>query len=96
MVFSMHIFVIWFIVWKLFLEKRLFSCKASSFWYGLYELGPLGTFAVIIFLGFFIVLLIASIQAAIEVGIKMIFPLILFWGAVIAVGIAIIKKLRKE
>lgn len=96
MFFFLGIFVIWFIVWKLFFEKLLYSCDVSSFWYGLYELGPFGTFGAILFLGVLIVLFIASIQFAIDVGIKMIFPLILFWGSVITIGIAIIKRLRKK
>lgn len=87
---------LWFILWHLIIKRILRQCKATSFWYELYELGSLGTLGIVIFLLLIVILFIASIQAAIGYGIKMLLPLFLFWGIFITIVILIIKSIRKK
>lgn len=86
---------VWFILWHLVIKRILRQCKVTSFWYELYELGALGTLGIIMFLSIIAILFIASIQAAIEYGTKMLVPLFLFWGTIVAIVILIIKHIRK-
>ena len=87
---------IWFILWHLVIKRILRRCKVTSFWYELYELGAFGTFGVVIFLLIMAILFIASIQAVSTYGIKMLFPLLLFWGGIIAIIILIIRYIFKK
>lgn len=80
---------IWFIIWKL-LYKVLGKYKLYDFM----ELGVLGSFGILIFLSIIIVLFVASIQAAIEYGVIMLFPLFIFWGTLTAFVIFFIKKFK--
>ena len=89
-VFALIAFAIWFFLWKLIgklLEKR----KA----YSLLELGAVGSFMILVFIAIIVVLLIASIQAAISLGLQLLLPIIVFWGAVIAFFVFVIRKLKK-
>ena len=79
------------LLWWLFLGDLLHKCNVSSLGYKLYEAGPIGTFGILLFLKFFIVLLITSIQASFIHGAKMIFPLLVFWGIIVAAVIFIAK-----
>lgn len=87
--------VVWILLWKFLLGRLLQKCRPSSFGYSVYELGAGGSFCVILFLVILAVLFIASIQAVIGIGLKMIFPLLLFWGIVVAFLVFVIRKLRK-
>ena len=87
---------LWLILWRLVIKRILMRCKVTSFWYGLYELGALGTLGIVIFLSIIAILFIASIQAVIGYGSKMLFPLFLFWGGFITVAILFIKSIRKK
>ena len=67
---------IWFVLWKLVISKLFEKFKLYSF----LRLGAFGTFGILIFLSLIVVLIIASIQAVIEFGTMLAFPLFLFWG----------------
>lgn len=87
---------VWYILWHLVIKRILRRCKVTSFWYGLYELGAIGTFGVIVFLSIIVILFIASLQAALSYGIKMLFPLFIFWGGIVTIAILIIRSIRKK
>ena len=87
---------IWFMLWKLFLGRLLEKCNCGSFGHAIYELGAGGSWCVLMFLIFIAVLFIASIQAAIAYGLKMIFVLLLFWSAIITLFVFIIKYIRSK
>ena len=82
--------VIWFFIWKLI---SILLVKHKS--YSLLELGVVGSYAILLFLAIIVVLFIASIQAAINLGLKLLLPLTAFWGALIAFFVFLIKKLKK-
>ena len=86
----------WFVIWHVALKRGLRKCDVISIWYELYELGAFGTLAILIFLSLIAILFIGSIQAAIEYGIKLLFPLLLFWGGFVAFTILIIRAIRKK
>ena len=92
--YGIFAFVIWFVFWKLIISKLLGKCKVGSIGHGFLELGVGATFLILIFLLFLIVLFVASIQAVIEYGYKMIFALIAFWGIVITFFVFMIKKTK--
>ena len=87
---------VWFILWHLVIKRILRRCKVTSFWYEMYELGAFGTLGIVIFLSIVTILLIASVQAVIGYGIKMLAPLLLFWGIITTIVILIIKSIRKK
>lgn len=93
-------FIVWVIAWYSFIAKLLKKSPGSSFRYELYDHGMF--FSYLIFIGIIIMLLImaalffASIYAVKHFGIKMIFPLFLFWGMFIAIIIAIIRYNKKR
>ena len=87
---------VWFASWHLLLKRLLKKCKVTSFWYGLYELGCFGILAVIVFLLLIAILFIGSIQAVIGYGIKLLFPLFIFWGGFVTIAILIIRAIRKK
>lgn len=89
-IYGLIAFVICFFSWKL-INKVLKKHKLHS----LLELGAIGSFGILIFLLLIVVLFVASIQAAIEHGIKLIFPLLIFWGGFIAFVIFFIKKFKE-
>ena len=83
-------FAIWFFVWKLIsilLEKHKL--------YSLLELGVVGSYGILLFLAVIIVLCIASIQAAISLGLQLLIPITVFLGALIAFFVFLIRKLKK-
>ena len=86
----------WFVIWHVALKRILKKCRVISIWYEFYELGAFGTLAILLFLSLIAFLFIGSIQAAIEYGVKMLFPLSLFWGGFIAIVILIIRAIRKK
>ena len=87
--------VVWFALWHLILKRILRKCKVTSIWYELYELGAFGTLGLILFLAIIMILFIGSIQAVVEIGAKLLFPLFIFWGIMITVAILIIRNIRK-
>lgn len=91
MVFALIALAIWFVVWKL-LGKVLEKYKL----YGLMELGVMGSYLILVFFAFIVVLLISSIQGAIEYGIKFAFPLLIFWGGFTAFVIFFVKKFNNK
>ena len=88
--------VAWPILWRLIFERFLRRCKVTSFGYALYELGALGTFGILIVLSLIAILFIGSIQAVIGYGIRLLLPLFIFWGGIIAIAILVIKAIRKK
>lgn len=86
----------WFVIWHVALKRILKKCKVTSIWYELYELGAFGTLAILLFLSLIAILIIGSIQATIEYGIKMLFALFLFWGGFVSTAILIIRAIRKK
>lgn len=87
--------LLWILLWHLIIKRILRKCNVTSFWYNLYELGAFGTMAIVIFINIIIILLIASIEALIELGIKMLFPLAIFWGGVFAFAYLLIRHCKK-
>ena len=87
---------LWFILWHLIIKRILQRCNVTSFWYELYELGAFGTLGIVLFLSVFLILFIASIQAVMGYGIKMLVPLLLFWGIIVTIVILIIRYVRKK
>ena len=88
--------IAWFVIWHVALKRILRKCKVTSLWYALYELGAFGTFGVLIFLFLIAILFIASLQAALNYGTKMLLPLVIFWGGFAVIAILIIKAIRKK
>jgi len=95
LIVCLSILALWSIAWRLFLGQWLYKHKVNSFWYAIYELGPVGSFAVILGLSIVFILLIASFQVLLEYGTKMIFALTTFWGTIIVSVIFFIKKIKK-
>lgn len=89
-IFGLIAFAIWFVFWKL-ISKLFWKHKL----YSILELGAVGSFGILIFLSLIVVLFIASIQAVIGYGAKLLIPLIIFWGGVITFFVFLIRKLRK-
>lgn len=89
-------FVVWCLLWHVVIKKILRRCKVTSFWYALYELGVFGTFSFLILLLIITILFIASLQAALNYGTKLLFPLIIFWGGFVVIAILIIKAIQKK
>lgn len=89
------IVAVWVAFWHLLLKKLLKRCKVTTLWYELYELGAFGTLAILVFLLLIVALFIASTQANTIYGIRMIFPLVVFWGIMIAFFVFLVKFLRK-
>lgn len=87
---------VWVALWYLLLKRLLKRRKVTSFWYGLYELGALGTLGLVVFLALIVILFIASIQAILSYGTSLLFPLILFWGGIVAIAILIIRYIHKK
>ena len=88
--------VVWYILWHLIIKRILKRSKVTSFWYKIYELGILGALGIVMFLSIIVILFIASIQAIIEYGIKILFPMFLFWGGFISFTIFLIRYINKE
>ena len=88
--------VAWSILWRLVFERFMRRCNVTSFGYALYELGSLGTFGILIALSLIAILFIGSIQAVIGYGIKLLFPLFIFWGGFVTIAILIIRAIRKK
>lgn len=96
-IFSLlKVFAVWCILWHLVIKRILQRCKATSFWHELYELGAFGTFGVIVFLLIIAIIFVASLQAALSYGIRMLFPLFIFWGGLVTIAILIIRAIRKK
>ena len=87
--------VVWYILWHLIIKRILRRCKITSFWHKLYELGASGTFGIVIFVLIIAILFIASIQTVIEYGIKLLFPLFIFWGGFVTFTIYLIRFINK-
>ena len=87
---------VWFILWHLVIKRILRRCKVTSFWYEMYEVGAFGTLGIVILLSIVTILLIASIQTVIGYGVKMLAPLLFFWGIITTIVILIIKSIRKK
>ena len=86
----------WFVVWHVALKRILRKCKVTSILYELYELGAFGTLGILLFLSLIAILFIGSIQSVIEYGIKLLFPLFIFWGGLLTIAILIIRHIRKK
>ena len=88
--------VIWFIVWHLIIVKLFNKCYFIS---GLMDEGPirapLASFGLLLMLCVLVILFIASIQAALLYGAKMILALLLFWGGIITFFVFLIRRIRK-
>lgn len=93
---SLIALAIWFVVWHLIICKLFKKCTfiGEIMDYGPI-LAPIASFGILLFLSVFVVLFIASIQAALSYGAKMIFVLSLFWSGVIAFFVLLIRQIRK-
>lgn len=89
--FGLIAFAIWFFLWKLI---RILLEKYKL--YSLMELGVMGSYLILVFFAFVVVLFIASIQGAMEYGIKLALPLLIFWGGFTAFVIFFVKKFRNK
>ena len=87
---------VWVIFWHLILARLLKRCKVTSFGYAVYELGAVGSFGTLILLSLIAILFIVSIQSVLSYGVRLLLPLLLFWGGIITIAILIIKYIRKE
>ena len=91
-------FVIWSVLWNLisFITSKI---KDYSLNYDLMNEGPIlgtiGSFGIALFLSVIVVLIVASIQAVIEYGAKLVFPYLIFSGIITAFVIFFIKKINK-
>ena len=92
-------FVAWFILWHLInfiTSKVLKKCDINYDLMGMGPiLAPIASFGIAILFTLIILLLIASIQAAIEYGIKLLFPLLIFWGILTVSILFFIKKFKE-
>ena len=93
---SAAVIIAWFALWHLILKRMLRKSDVTSFWYELYELGAFGSLGIMIFLLLIVALIIASVHAVIGYGPKMIFPLALFWGAIITGIVLIVRYIIKK
>lgn len=95
-IFSLIALAVWFILWHLMLKKLLVKCDWG---YDLVNMGPaLGpgaAFGILLFFFIIAVLFIASIQAVLTIGAKMIFPLLIFWGGIITFFVLLIRHIKK-
>lgn len=89
-------FAMWYVLWHLVIKGILRRCKVTSFWYELYKFGAFGNFGVMLFLLVIAILFIASVQAVLSYGIKMLFPLFIFWGGLVTIAILIIRSICKK
>ena len=96
LVYGLIAFIVWFTFWKLVLGRILYKCDCNSLGYALFELGAGGIFGIFLFLLILVILFIVSFQAVIVYGFKMIFPLLFFWGIVIAFFVFVIRYLIKK
>ena len=85
----------WCILWHLFLGDWLHDHDVTTFWYAMYELGPVGTFGLALMILLIIVLFITSIQAAFIFGGKLILAICAFWGGLAFCLIKLINSIRK-
>ena len=93
---SLIALVVWFVAWHLIISKlfRKYTLIDELMDYGPI-LAPLASFGILLFLSVIAVLFIASIQAALSYGAKMIFSLLLFWGGSITFFVLLIRHMRK-
>ena len=87
---------VWFALWHVILKRILKRCKVTSIWYELYGLGAFGTMGIVLFLLIVTALFVGSIQAVATIGIKLLFPLFIFWGGFVAIVVLIIRAIRKK
>ena len=89
-------FIIWFIVWHLIIVKLFCKCSFIS---DLMDYGPImapvASFGILLFLTVLVILFIASIQAALLYGAKMIFVLLLFWSGIITFFVLLTRHIKK-
>ena len=94
--FALVAFVVWFAMWHLFVKQLLVKC---SWGYDLVNmgrfLGPCAAFGILMFFSVVLGLFVASVQAVFTIGVKMLFPLLLFWGGIIALSVFFIKHIKK-
>ena len=92
-------FVIWAILWNLINIVTSKILKKYDLNYDFLNMGPIlgsiASFGIAVSLSLVILLIVASIQIAIDYGAKMIFPCLVFWGGIITFFVFLIKKLRK-
>lgn len=95
-ILSLIALAIWFILWHLIISKLF---KKYTFICELMDLGPilapLASFGILLFFSIIAVLFIASIQAVLTIGAKMIFPLLIFWGGIITFFVILIRHIKK-
>lgn len=98
-IYGLIALVVWTILWNIFNLITSKLLKKYDLNYDLFDMGPIrapmASFGILIFLSLIVVLFIVSIQAAIEYGTKMLFPLLIFWGGFIAFVVFFIKKLKE-
>lgn len=95
-IYSLIALAVWFVLWHLIIRKLF---RKSTFINEIMDYGPilapLASFGILLFVSVIAVLFIASIQAALSYGAKMIFVLLLFWGGIITFFVFLIRHIRK-
>lgn len=89
------VLAVWCMIWRLFLGDWLRTHDVGTFWFAMYEFGPVGTFGLALVLLVLLALLITSIKASFIYGGKLILAICAFWGGLIFCLIKVIKTIKK-
>lgn len=89
------ILVVWCLVWRLFLGAWLYKHNVGTFWYVMYEIGPIGTFGIALVVLILLAMLISSIQYLFTFGGKIALAICAFWAGLITIGILLFKSIHK-
>lgn len=86
---------IWCLLWRLFIGEWLRKHEVTTFWYTMYEAGPVGTFGLALMGLVLLALLITSLQAVSAYGPKVIAAAAFFWVVLITVAVLIVRSIKK-
>ena len=87
--------IVWCIIWRLFLGPWLCEHDVGTFWYEIFEVGPLGVFGIVLVALLLIVLMITSLQIVFSYEPKVIVAVASFWAIIISFVILIIRYVKK-
>ena len=85
----------WCLLWRLYIGEWLRKHEVSTFWYAMYEAGPLGTFGLALVGLLLLALLVTSLQAVSSYGPKVAAAAAFFWAVLIAVAVLIARSIKK-
>jgi len=89
-------YVVWFLLWKAFLKRFFSKSPIGSIGDHISELGATATFGICFLLLVVVSLFVTSIQAVFVYELTLLLPLTLFWGAIGAFVIFLIKVINKK